>query len=115
MMASMSTALDPARMALRTTSNLPEAEPAGAAFEGLAQEPERHHEHDPAGGNHQRPGHVALAAGEEEERHRGEARGPGQERGVRAVAGEVLADRQLEAGERPEHEPRREHDGAACA
>ena len=41
MIASISAALDPARIALRTGLKLPEPEAAGAALEGLPKQPER--------------------------------------------------------------------------
>ena len=49
----------------------------------------------------------------EEQRQRGDAGRAGEQRGVRAVAAEVLADRELEPGERAEHEPGAEQD-ACC-
>src|SRR5438067_6193267 len=109
MIASISAALDPARIALRTTLKLPEAEPTGAALEGLAQQPERRDEDQPPDRDQQGPGHVALPPQDEEDGHRREGRRAREERGVRAVAGEVLPDRQLEARERSQHERAREH------
>src|SRR5438132_10189813 len=110
MIASISAALDPARMALRTALKLPEPKAAGAALERLPKQPEGRDEDEPADRDHQRAGHVALPAQDEEDGHGREGGGAGKEGGVRAVAREVLPDRQLEARERAQHERPREHD-----
>src|SRR5437763_1216988 len=113
MIASISAALDPARIALRTALKLPEAEAAGAALERLPKQPGGGDADQPADRDHQRAGHIALPAQDEDDGHRCEGGGAGKKRRVRAVAGEVLPDRQLEAGERSQHQRANEHDPAA--
>src|SRR4051794_409132 len=87
---------------------LPEPEPAGAPLEQPAQPEERGREHDD-GGARQQPDRARPGC-QHDRGDRDEGGEPRQQRGVRAKAGQVLSQRELEAPQRGQRDPDGEPD-----
>src|SRR5918999_5599007 len=103
------TALDPARIRLRMRSKLPEAEAPGTLPEDPPEQPEGTREHEREDHHEGHRSRAPAAQDEERNRRGGDRGGRSQQGGVRAVAGEVLPDRELQARQGAKSRARCEH------